>query len=304
VSQTGTEKARARGILLALASASGFATLGLFAKLIYAEGFSIQQALAWRFTVASCVLWAIIALTSRTKARRPPVGRKLLPVLLLGVLGFAPQAGMYFVTVSILDPGIAGLLLYLYPSFVIILSLVLFRKKPNRIQALSLALSLAGCAITFFRPGNYPLVGLALGAFMAMFYGSYLVTSERVLEGVDPIRATALIMLGAAGVYWVVTIATGTVKLPSTLVSSAGILGVGVVATVLPITTLFAAMKRIGASDTSLVSTFEPVLTIVLSALIIGERLGAAQAVGGVLILAAVLVLRFEPVPSEAGRKA
>ncbi|HET7838967.1 MAG TPA: DMT family transporter [Rectinemataceae bacterium] len=291
------ESARARGILLALLSAAGFSTLGLFAKLIFSEGFSVQQALAWRFTVASLVLWLIIGVASRTGARRPPVGKKLIPVLLLGLLGFAPQAGMYFLTVSILDPGIAGLLLYLYPSFVILLSLAVFRKRPNRIQGLSLALSLAGCALTFFRPGSYPIVGLVLGAVMALFYGSYLVVSERLLEGVDPIRATALIMLVAAASYWVLTFATGTAKLPGTGASVLGILCVGSIATVLPITTLFAAMKRIGASDTSLVSTLEPVLTIALSAIIIGERLGTAQAIGGCLILAAVVVLRFEPVP-------
>ncbi len=296
------EKARARGILLALVSAAGFSTLGLFAKLIFSEGFSVQQALAWRFTVASAILWCIVAATSRTRARRPPVGKKLLAMLLLGFLGFAPQAGMYFVTVSILDPGIAGLLLYLYPSFVILISLLVFRKRPNRIQALSLVLSLGGCALTLFRPGNYPIVGLALGAGMALFYASYLIVSERVLEGVDPIRATALIMLAAAVIYWLITFATGTAKLPGTVSAIVGILCVGSIATVLPITTLFAAMARIGASDTSLVSTLEPVLTIVLSALIIGERLGTAQAVGGCLILAAVLVLRFEPAPQGSVR--
>jgi drug/metabolite transporter (DMT)-like permease len=287
---------RGRGIFLALLSATGFSTLGLFAKLIYGEGFSIPQALAWRFTVAAAFLWILVAAT-----RRPPVGRKLLPVALLGLLGFAPQAGLYFVTVSILDPGITSLLLYLYPSFVILISLVFLRRRPNRIQLTSLSLSLAGCALTFFRPGAYPVAGLALGALVALTYGGYLVVGERILEGVDSVRATAIIMLVAAAAYWAISAATGSMKLPRQPVAIAGVAGVALVGTVLPITTLFASMRRIGASDASLVSTFEPLLTVALSALILGERLGTAQALGGVLILAAVLVLRFERPGGDKG---
>ena len=288
--------ARGRGMLLALASAAGFSTLGLFAKLIYSEGFSVPQSLAWRFTVAAAILWAIIGASSRkSSTRRPPLGKRLVPVALLGAFGFAPQAGLYFATLSFLDPGITSLLLYLYPSFVILLSLVLFRKKPGRIQLLSLGLSLAGCAITFFKPRDYPVAGLALGALVAVAYGAYLVAGDRVLEGADPVRATALIMLEAAAIYWIAAAATGPVRAPSTPAAIAGVLGIALFATVLPITALFAAMRDIGASDASLVSTVEPVLTVALSALLIGERLAAAQAVGGALILAAVLVLRFVP---------
>ena len=287
---------RGRGILLALVSATGFSTLGLFTKLIYGEGFSAPQALAWRFTIAAAVLWAIVGVASRKEAtRRPPLGPRLIRVALLGLFGFTPQAGLYFVTLRFLDPGITSLLLYLYPSFVILLAMALFRKRPNKVQVLSLLLSLSGCAITFFKPGSYPIVGLALGALVAVAYGSYLVAGERMLEGTDSIRATAVIMLEAAAVYWIIAAATGSLRAPQTAASIAGVVGVALFATVLPITTLFASMRRIGAADTSLVSTIEPVLTVASSALILGERLGPAQAVGGVLILAAVIALRFAP---------
>jgi len=290
---------RARGIALALASAAGFSTLGVLAKLVYAEGFSTAQVLAWRFTIAAAFLWALIGLGPRLgAARRPPLGPRLKPVLLLGLVGFAPQAGLYFVTLRILDPGITSLLLYLYPSFVILLSLLLFKRVPNRIQVLSLGLSLAGCAVTFFKPGSYPLLGLALGALLAAAYGAYLVAGERVLAGLDSARATAVIMLESAAVYWIAAAATGPLRLPSTLPAAAGILGIALFATVLPITTLFGAMRAIGAADASLVSTVEPVLTVALSAAVLGERLGPAQALGGALILAAVLVLRFAPAKS------
>jgi len=286
---------RAKGVAFALVSAAGFSTLGLFAKLIYSDGMSLPQALAWRFSVAAMLLWIIVALT-----RRPGGGRRLLIVALLGVFGFAPQAGLYFLTVKILNPGITSLLLYLYPSFVLLLSIIFLRKRPNHIQLLSLALSLAGCAITLFRPGAYPIVGLAIGAVMALAYGAYLVVAERLLVDIDHIWATAVLMTSAACVYWTVTLASGPAVLPTHLHEAVGILGAGIISSVVAVSLLFAAISRIGAADTSLLSTLEPVLTILLSGIFLGERLGTPQAIGGLLILSAVVVLRFEPQPTAA----
>jgi len=291
---------RASGVILALLSAAGFSTLGVFAKLVYAEGLSVPEVLAWRFTVAALVLWAIVLLGRR------PLPRRLLPVLLLGLLGFAPQAGLYFLTIRILDPGITSLLLYTYPSFVVLFSFLLFRRRPTRVQLAALGLSLAGCVVTFWRRGDYPMGGLLLGAFVGLAYGAYLVAGEKVLREVDSISATAVIMVAAAGVYWAFALAQAAAggrapRLPSSPMAAGGIVGIALLATVLPITALFGSMRRIGAADASLVSTLEPVLTVGLSALVLGERLGPAQLAGGLLILAAVVALNLpERAPKAA----
>jgi drug/metabolite transporter (DMT)-like permease len=276
---------RGQGVALALVSATGFSTLGLFARLVYGEGFSVLSTLAWRFTFATVFLWILVL------AGRRPLPKPLWPVLLLGLLGFAPQAGLYFLTLSYLEPGITSLLLYTYPSFVLIFAFVLWRKKPNKVQLLALLLSLAGCVVAFWKRGSYPAIGIFLGVTVGLTYAAYLTAGERVLKGLDSIAATALVMSVAALVYWAAVLATGEARLPTSLRAIVGISGLSILATVIPITTLFASMGRIGAADASLVSTLEPVLTVALSALIIGERLGAPQLAGGALILAAVVTL-------------
>jgi len=278
---------RAGGVVMALASAACFSTLGLFAKLAYSEGFAIPQILAWRFTVAALALWTVTLATGR--AGRP--WREYRRTLLLGLFGFSPQAGLYFVTVSILDPGLTGLLLYLYPAFVVLLSAVFLRKMPRATQLGAVVLSLAGCALTLWTTGHYPAFGYFMGVVVALAYAAYLVAGERVLAGTDSVFATANVMSAAAVLYWAITLATGTLKVPATPVATAGILGMALFGTVLPITLLFGAMRRIGAADTSLVSTVEPLITIVLSAILIGERLTPLQMAGGALILAAVFIL-------------
>ncbi len=296
-SSTDAVARQAAGVSLALASAAGFATLGLFAKLLYARGFTPVQALAWRFTIAAAALWLWLLLSGTLRAR----ARKTRTLVLLGLFGFAPQAGLFFFTVRILDPGITSLLLYLYPAFVILFSLAFLGRKPGKLQLAALALSLAGCVLTFWKSGSYPALGLALGVLVAVAYGAYLVVGEKALEGADSVYATAVIMAVSALVYWTASLAQGAPVIPRDAVTALAAVGVALVASVLPIVTLFASIKRIGASEASLVSTLEPVLTVALSALILGERLGAFQIAGGVLIVAAVVVMNSKPARAPGG---
>jgi drug/metabolite transporter (DMT)-like permease len=280
--------------MLAILSAASFSTLGLFAKLIYAEGFTLVQGLAWRFTVASLVLWGITLIAG--KWRRPLTHYR--DAFLLGILGYSPQAGLYFLTVRYLDPGLAALLLYLHPAFVVVFSAVFLRRLPRKAQIIAVILSLIGCAMTLWVRGSYPLIGYFWGLMVAIVYGIYLVAGEKIVSRLDPLFATTNVMTATALVYWVLTLASGSFRLPGSTAALFGILGVGTLGTVVPIMTLFAAMRRIGAADSSLISTVEPLFTIILSALLIGERLTGMQLAGGAVILGAVLVLNMKaPVP-------
>ncbi len=280
-------QARVSGVLFALLSASGFAVLGLFAKLIYREGFAVQQALAWRFTVAALFLWMYLFLSGKYRHPRGQYWR----LALLGLFGFAPQAGLYFLTVSYLEPGLTSLLLYLYPAFVIIFGILFLKRKPGLVQLAALVLSITGCVLTFWTRGDYPMMGYVLGVTVAVAYAGYILVTERVLIGIDPVFATTVIMTVAAALYWLLSLAGGVVRFPQSIEAIGGILGVAVISTILPVIALFAALKRIGSADASLVSTVEPLITICVSALLLGERLGSLQLAGGACILAALLVL-------------
>jgi drug/metabolite transporter (DMT)-like permease len=278
---------RAKGVALAFVSAVSFSTLGLFAKLVYSQGMAPAQALAWRFTIASIGLWAM--LLRKGGHRRP--ARDYRSALLLGALGFSPQAGLYFLAVRFLDPGLASLLLYLYPAFVVGMSFLFLRRKPRATQLLALLASSAGCVLTLWTRGSYPVIGFVFGLAVAITYAAYLVAGERIMSRLDPVFATTNVLTAAAVVYWVVTLATGAFFLPTTSASIAGVLGIAVIGSIIPIVALFASIRIIGSSDASLVSTIEPLFTVALSALLLGERLTGLQFAGGALILTGVVVL-------------
>lgn len=309
----GERSSRGGGVSLALLSALGFSTLGIFAASLYGAGFSVPQTLAWRFTIASAFLWSAIAgrrVLGRGSTRaRMAVGasgtaagaatwtadrrRRLINLLLLALFGFTPQAGLFFLTVKLLAPGITSMLLYLYPAFVLLLAAIFMRKRPTRGQLIALILSFLGCIVTFFAPGDYPLGGLLLGVFVAVSYSAYLVAGEKILAGYDPIFSTAVIMTVACAVYWAIVAVSGIpVRAPETFIEWGGVVCIALVATVLPITTLFSAIKRLGAADVSLVSTIEPVCTVLLSAALLGERLTPNRIAGGLLIVGGVVALQ------------
>jgi drug/metabolite transporter (DMT)-like permease len=294
-----TRKASSSGLALAAVSALSFSSLGIFATKLYAEGLSIQQTLAWRFTLASLILWAMVLVRSRFStqaAHRPPFWK----ITAIALIGFTPQAGLYFIAVRLLAPGIASMILYLYPAFVLVLAALLFRRSPTRRQVLALCASLAGCAIIFYQPGKYPIIGLLVAVTVALTYAAYLLWCEKALAGVDSLYSTAFIMSAAAIVYWIWVLAGGgEFHVPGSLKVWALVAGIAVFSTVIPITTLFEALKRIDASETSLVSTIEPLSTAMLSAVFLGETLSPVHMVGGVFIIAGVVILRL---PSRSRR--
>ncbi len=300
------------GFVASLVSAISFSTLGIFAKLLYASGLSVATALAWRFMVAALVLWIVVGF--RAKFKRPAHGprvehsnhaseigtrggtrehRGFWNIFLLGLFGFSPQAGLFFLTVKILDPGITSLLLYLYPSFVFLIGFIAGRHRSNRVQLFALALSLAGCLITFWTAGRYPFEGIALGVVVAITYAVYLVVSDILLREKDPIWATAVIMAAASFVYFAIALASGKFVFALSARQVLLVLCIALISTCVPIVTLFLAMQRIGARDTSIVSTVEPIFTNLFSALLFGELMTGRRVLGGVLILAGVVMLNL-----------
>ena len=108
-------------------------------------------------------------------------------------------------------------------------------------------------------------------------------------------------LTSTAAVYWAMCVTTAHPVLPAAIPGEAwpGILGVGVVAGFLAVQGFYAGAQRVGAAQASLISTVEPLWTIVAASLLLGERLEPIQWVGGVLILAGVLLAQM---PTRSGR--
>jgi drug/metabolite transporter (DMT)-like permease len=285
---------RAAGIALALTSATAFGVMPVLTKIVYDDGAEPIGVLAVRFWLAALLLLAL----ARLRREALPRGRTLLALLALGGVGYVAQSLCYFFALERISAGLVVLLLYFYPALVVVLAAVLFRDRPRPLALGCVALATAGTVLTIGPVEGGQAVGVLLGVGSALAYALYILGGSRV-KGVGSSATSATVLSACAVVYGVLALLTRP-QLPQAPAAWLALVGVAVIGTVVAVTTFFAALALLGPSDTAVVSTVEPVVSIAVAGLVLGERLGPLQVVGGVVVLLAVGVLaRLRPAAAE-----
>ena len=299
---------RSTGTVLCLASAAAFGAMGIFGKLAYEEGASVGTLLASRFTIAAALFWAILACTGGLRGLRRLPRRDLGIALALGAIGYCVQTGAYFAALERIDASLLGLLVYTFPVIVTVAAIALGRETASRRTAVSLVLASAGLVLVLAgaATGGVDAVGAALGLAAAVVYSVYILSSEGLAVRLGPLVLSALVCTGATTTLTLAGLAGGGLA-PGDVTGTgwAWLACLAVVSTVGAISLFFAGLRRVGPSAASILSTIEPVVTVALAYVVFGESLGAAQLVGGALVLSAVLAMRAPlrvrvPEPAQA----
>ena len=286
---------RLLGVGLALVSASSFGVMPVLTKVVYDDGAEPIGVLAVRFAVAAAVLLAL----AKVRRERLPRGRPRAMLLALGGIGYVGMSLCYFFALERISAGLTSLLLYFYPALVVILGAVLLRDRPRPLAFAAVAVATVGTVLTIGPVEGGQGLGIALGLGSALVYATYILVSSRV-HGVGAFAMSATVLLAGAVVMGVLALLTRP-QLPSAPGAWLALGGVAVVGGVVAVTAFFAALALLGPSDTAVISTVEPVVSIAVAALVLGERLGPVQVLGGVVVLLAVAVLaRLKPVEADA----
>ncbi|MEU8227663.1 DMT family transporter [Kribbella sp. NPDC048915] len=279
------------GRLFCLLSAVAFGVMAVFGKLAYDAGVSVDALLLVRFGLAGGLL--LILALARGALRKLP-RRAVLTGLGMGVFGYAAQSGLYFSALARLDASLVALLLYLYPVLVMVGAIVLRRERASRQRVGALGLALLGIALVLSgaMTGRFDWFGVLLALGAPIVYTCYILVGDSLTADVQPLALTALVCVGAFGTFLVLGVARGT-DLSFAPIGWLWLAAVALVSTVAAILFFFAGMARVGPSVASILSIFEPVVTVVAAALVFGEHLSAVQWLGGALVLSAVLVVQW-----------
>ena len=282
------------GALLCLASGAAFGAMAIFGKLAYQEGATVGTLLAVRFALAALLFWALVARSGGLRRLRTISRRDIALALALGAVGYSAQAGAYFAALRRMDASLLSLLLYTFPAIVTVAAIALGRERFRPRTTAALALASLGLVLVLALPGTGALdpVGTALAISAAVIYSTYLLVSEGVVSRVGPLTLSALVCTGATATLTVAGVADGDLDLSA--VSPAGygwLAAIAVISTVAAVGLLFAGIRRVGPTSASILSTTEPVVTVLLAFLVFGESLGAVQLLGGALVLGAAVVL-------------
>lgn len=278
------------GAFFCLLSAAAFGCMAIFGKLAYDEGVDVGSLLLVRFAMAAALL-ALVA--GSVGALRGLSRTAVLSGLAMGAVGYATQAGLYFLALERMDASLLSLLLYTYPALVTGAAIVIGREEPSARKGAALALASAGTALVLAGAGTGALdpLGTVMALGAAVAYCAYILTGDRVVAGVPALALAVLVTAGATVTFGVAVAITGG---PSLGFSAAGwgwLAAIALVSTVGAIIAFFAGLSRVGPSTASILSTLEPVVTVGLAAAVFGEALTAVQLAGGVLVLGTVLVL-------------
>jgi drug/metabolite transporter (DMT)-like permease len=276
---------RLLGVTLIALSAASFGTLAIFGRYAYASGLDTFTLLFLRFTFSAVLMAALLIL------RREPLprGGTLARLVGMGALGYVGQSFCYLTAIKYASAGLVALLLYLYPTFVAILSVLFLKDKLSRLKVAALGLATLGAALTA-NPQGGQWRGILLALSAAAIYSIYIIVGTGVMRQVSAVQSSVVIFASAGLVYGFLTAING----PHWPVTGAGwlaVAGVTIIATVVAVVSFLAGLKLIGPTDASMLSTLEPVVTVVLAALLFGETLQPLTLLGGGLILAAVLLL-------------
>jgi drug/metabolite transporter (DMT)-like permease len=260
--------------------------MAIFGKVAYAQGIPLDSLLFLRFAIAGAVMAGWMLITRQAWPR----GRSLAGLAVMGGVGYVGQSWCYFSALSHASAGLTALLLYLFPVIVTVLHAVLARRMLRPLRAAAVLVALAGTALTIGGNVEGQALGVAFGIAAALIYALYIIVGERVTAGIGAIPAATVIMLASAVSSALIVLGRGFAA-PVTPTGWVAVLAIALVCTVVAITAFFAGLSRLGAPDASTLSTLEPLATIVLAAVFLGERISFTQMLGGTIILAAAIVL-------------
>jgi drug/metabolite transporter (DMT)-like permease len=284
------KKDRMLGVVLILVSATGFGLMAVFAKIAYLNKVNTLTILSIRFVLAAVLLWMAVFFAG--KDYNLPK-KQIFFLSALGMIGYGLMAGFFFNAVKLIPASITGILLYIYPVIVTLLSAWFYKEKITGYKVISLILSLTGLILVVgaaFTGLN--TLGVFYGLMSAVSYSAYLLMSNKLVDKLDPMVMAAYITTSAALLFNVIGWGTKTVHLDNSLGGWLAIAGIAIFSTVIALLALFGGLKILGPSKTSIISTIEPVVTLVAAFIILGEKLQMIQLAGSFLVIFAVLLIQ------------
>lgn len=290
------------GFLITFLGAVLFSTKAIIVKLAFAGAkvdaltlLTIRMIFSFPFYLGAA--W----LVNRKEGTRPLTRKQWLSIFVLGIFGYYLSSLFDFIGLQYVSAGLERLILFLYPTFAVLINSIVFRQSMSKQQGWALVLTYAGIGLAFFgelqldisNPNFYH--GSFLIFLCAITYSIYIAGSGQVIPEVGATRFTAYAMLAATGGIFLHFILAGD---QMALRESSGSWGYGlllaIVATVIPSFLISGGMKRIGSNNVAIISSIGPVSTILQAHWILGEKIFMEQIVGTVLVIVGVLLIGWK----------
>jgi len=267
-----------------------FGTIGLFVTGVTVPTAVISMVRA----LGGSALLGLVLLLRKKPLDKAKIQKNLLPLLLSGIgLGF--NWILLFEAYRYTTVAVATLCYYMAPVIVILLSPLVLREKPGRGQLICSAAAVVGAVLISGAAGGGSFKGIALGLAAAGLYAAIVLTN-RFIRGLEPL-VTTFAQLAVAAVCMVgYNLLTGALRGLAPTGAEIGLLAVlAVVHTGLAYLLYFGSLQGLPAQRAAIMSYIDPVVAVLLSALVLHQPMSIPQIVGTVLILGAALISELLP---------
>lgn len=302
------QKISLAGFLFTLAGALLFSTKAIFVKLAFAKtSVDVITLLFLRMLFALPFYVATVRFANKKQQLQPLTKKQWLFIVFLGLLGYYLSSLLDFIGLKYITAGLERLILFLYPTFVVIINLFLFKTKIISTQILALLLTYSGISIAFLGELKFDVANsnFYYGAFMiflcAVTFAIYMVGSGKMIKQIGVTRFTAYSMLASTMgifIHYLLEKKFQPIHLSSTIIFYA--VALAIISTVLPSFFMNNGMKRVGSNNAAIITSIGPVSTVLQAHFLLGERLFVEQLVGTVLVIAGIILIGWKSNESNA----
>lgn len=288
------------GILLLVLGNIAFSGKAVIVKLAYHYEIDAYSLLALRMLFAAPFYVALLLAQQLRPGAKKINLQQWLKISLLGLLGYYLASLLDFLGLQYVSASMERLILYLYPTMVLVLSWLIFKQKITKIQYWALFVTYGGVLLTFSgeviagTQRNLPL-GAALIFACAFAYAIYVVFTGKMVREVGTWLFTCYAMLAATvGVIVQVWFHNGLAVFHYPREVYVLSIWLAVAATVLPTFMVAEGLRRVGANDGAVIGFIGPIATIVLGYWLLGEPITAMQLLGTAVVGAGVLLISMK----------
>jgi drug/metabolite transporter (DMT)-like permease len=302
--QTNSQKMVTTGFLFAIGSAALFAIRPIFVKLVYAQGIDPTTLIAFRMLFSAPIYAIILILLLRATETRALLSLKaIISTCVIGLFGYYAASFLDLIGLQYVTAQLGRMILYVYPTMVILLSALFFKQKINLTMFISLAITYTGVAIIFGHDldqfGSDVFIGAAFILGSALSFSIYLIFSKSLITEIGSRVFTCIALISASIGIFIHYALTRSVASPE--VNAEGLFWILVIAifcTVIPTFFTTSAVARIGANKTGIVAMVGPAFTSTFAILILNEVFTPFHAIGIIMIVAGVWYLHREKISS------
>ncbi|MBL7761764.1 MAG: DMT family transporter [Sediminibacterium sp.] len=290
------------GFAVSLAGAILFSTKAIFVKLAFRDtGVDAVTLLALRMLFSLPFYIAAAWFAGRKESAEALTPRYWFWILVMGIFGYYLSSLFDFIGLQYVSAGLERLILFLYPTFAVLLNTWLFKAKLSGVQLVALILTYLGIGIAYYAelatdtgsPGFY--FGSLMIFLCAVTYSFYLVGTGRLVQKAGATRYTAYAMLAATvGIFIHFLVTHNARQLVFTPALTSYAVALAIIATVIPSFLMSSGMKKIGSNNVSIITSIGPVSTILQAHFFLGEKILFMQIAGTVLVIAGVLLIGWK----------